>query len=119
MSIIKTQNQDMFKDLSIKNFWYPFTATMFDIMSFAFVMGAGDKIKIRKILTFFAELIWPLYKSTFESKNKFIECVNCTTLGILDAADSRFKPETIKETFYMVKNNWNKNKKYAQKLNDL
>ena len=116
MSIIKTQNQDMFKDLSIKNFWYPFTATMFDIMNCAFIIGAGDKMKIRKILTFLAELLWPMYKSTFESKNKFIECVNCTTLGILDAADRRFKPETIKEVFYLVKMNWNKNIKYLKAL---
>lgn len=119
MSKFKTQNQDMFKDLSIEHFWYPFIATIHDIMSFAFITGGGDKIKTRKILTLFAELLWPLYKSTFESKCKFIECVNCTTLGILDAADRRFKPETIKEEFYIVKMNWNKNYKYTQKLNDL
>ena len=116
MSIIKTQNQDMFKDLSIEHFWYPFVATIFDNMNFAFIIGAGDKMKIRKILTFLAELLWPMYKSTFESKNKFIECVNCTTLGILDSADRRFKLETIKEVFYVVKMNWNKNHKYITSI---
>ena len=86
MSMFKTQNQDMFKDLSIENFWYPFVATIFDNMNCAFIIGAGDKTKIHKILTFLAELLWPLYKSTFESKYKFFEYIDCTTLGILDAS---------------------------------
>lgn len=119
MSKFKTQNQDMFKDLSIEHFWYPFIETVHNNMNCAFIVGAGDKMKIRKILTFLAELMWPLYKSTFESKSKFMEFIDCTTLGILDAADRRFKPETIKEEFYIVKMNWEKNHKYIQKLNDL
>ena len=114
--MLKTQNQDMFKDLSIEHFWYPFITVIIDNMNYAFIMGAGDKMKIRKMLTFIAELMWPTYKSTFESKNKFIECVNCTTLGILDAADRRFKPETIKEVFYIIKMNWNKNNKYITSI---
>lgn len=116
MSKFKTQNQDMFKDLSIEHFWYPFIATIHDNMSFAFITGGGDKIKTRKILVFFAELMWPLYKSTFESKSKFMEFIDCTTLGILDASERRFKPETIKEEFYIVKMNWNKNYKYIKNI---
>lgn len=72
MSKFKTQNQEMFKDLSIENFWYPFTAVIFDNISIALKTGASDKIKTKQIITFFAELMWPLYKSTFESKCKFI-----------------------------------------------
>lgn len=119
MSKFKTQNQDMFKDLSIEHFWYPFIATIHNNMTFAFITGGGDKIKTRKILTFFAELMWPLYKSTFESKSKFIEFIDCTTLGILDAYERRFEIEKIQDVFYIVKKNWNKNHKYIQKLNDL
>lgn len=112
MSMIKKQNQDMFKDLSIENFWYPFVAVIIDNMNCAFIVCAGDKMKIRKMLTFFAELMWPVYKSTFESKYKFFEYIDCTTLGILDAYERRFEIEKIQDVFYIVKNNWNKNHKY-------
>lgn len=115
MSMFKTQNQDMFKNLSIENFWYPFIATIFDNMNCAFMIGNGDKMKIRKMLTFLAELMWPLYKSTFESKYKFFEYIDCTTLGILDAYERRFEIEKIQDVFYIVKQNWNKNHKYIIK----
>ena len=116
MSMLKTQNQDMFKDLSIEHFWYPFITVIIDNMNFALITGADDKMKIREILTGLTELIWPLYKSTFESKYKFYEYINCTTLGILDASERRFKPEKIQEVFYIVKMNWNKNHKYITSI---
>ena len=85
-------------------------------MIFASITNGGDKTKNPEILTTLVEIMWPVYESTFKSKCKFIECINCTTLGILDASESRFENTTVKDVFYIVKKNWNKNHKYIQNI---
>lgn len=105
------ERKGIFKGYSIDNFWPLFIEHTIDSMNFANILSGGDYDKRKEIMTGLYELLYCLYNTTFDNKQKFFDYANETVLAVLDTKypindNGTVNVEGILET---LKNNWTKN----------
>ena len=108
------ERKGIFKGYSIDKFWPILIGHTIDTMNFVDDICRDDYEKRQKMMTLSFEVLYTLYKTTFDNKRKFFEYANEVVLAILDTKypindDGTINNEGILKT---LKNNWTKNYNY-------
>lgn len=108
------ERKGLFKGYSIDKFWPILIGHTIDTMNFVHQLSPNDYEKRQNLMTVSYELLYSLYETTFDNKQKFFDYANETVLAILDTKypindDGTINFNGILET---LKKNWTKNYNY-------
>lgn len=108
------ERKGIFKGYSIEKFWPILIGHTIDTMNFVHQLSLGNYEKRKEMMTLSFEILYPLYETTFDNKQKFFDYANEVILAVLDTKypindDGTINVDGILET---LKKNWTKNYNY-------
>ena len=112
------ERKGMFKGYSIETFWPILIGHTIDTMNFVWILSNNDLNKRKELMRGSFEILYALYETTFNNKQKFFEYANEVILAILDTKypirdDGKINIDDILKT---LKKNWTKNYNYIYEI---